>query len=150
MRGILCFAFVLAIGLVASAFAQTAGPGSLPSGTEVVIVGEVSSHPRSWGILHEKKMQVEVGPQKADYTLHLSSAQMFDNTTGRKIVKSDLRDQWWVRAEGTVLPDNRRILVRKLEVIAKDEPKFRETAFWALGRERGYVETVAGSRQVYP
>ena len=44
------------------------------------------------------------------------------------IAKSALHRGWWVRAEGTVLDDPRRIKVAKLHVIGKDTASFRQSA----------------------
>jgi hypothetical protein len=141
---------MLVAGLTACALAQAEIAQSLPAGTPVVIVGEISSHPKDFGFVVQDKMQIEVGPEKTDYTLHLGGAKMFDATTGEKMAKSGLRDKWWVRAEGVFRPEPGRIQVKKLEVIAKDRDAYQRSAYWATGRENGYLETVAGSRQIYP
>src|SRR5207249_1098029 len=97
----------------------------------------------------EDKMQVAVGPGKIDYTLHLKGAPLIGET-GAKIDQNDLVNHMWVRAEGTVMNDPRRIKVAKLQVIGKDMPGLQSSAFYRPGFDQGYVMAVAGSRQIFP
>jgi len=116
-------------------------------GTPVVIVGEISSQPKD--IVNEKKAQVAIGPAKMDFTLHLSDAKMF-SYPGASIQPNDLVDKMWVRAEGTVMDDPRRIKVTRLQVIGKDMPSLQRSAFFRPGFNQGYIVAVAGSREIYP
>jgi hypothetical protein len=155
----------LAAGLAASAEAQTAGGATVaqnpPAGakvvaqaaprlaenTPVVVVGEVTSQPKS--IVSENKMQVAVGPAKMDYTLHLSDAKMYDNYGA--VIKADkLSDKTWVRAEGSIMNDPRRVKVTRLQVIGKDMPSLKQSAFYRSGFDQGYIMAVAGTRQIFP
>lgn len=117
-------------------------------GMPVVVVGEISSQPRDAGVAHERKMQVTVGPKRVDHTLHLDGAKLF-GPKGEEIAVSDLMDKWWVRAEGTIMDDPRRIKVSRLQVIARDQSAFRGTDYFHTGWEHGYVEAVAGTRQKF-
>lgn len=117
----------------------------MAEGTPVVVVGEVTSPPKSI----ENKMQVGVGPARMDYTLHLSDATMYDEH-GAVINSSQLSDKTWVRAEGTVMNDPQRIKVTQLQIIGSDPTRLRQSAFFRPGYERGYIMAVAGTRQIYP
>src|SRR5207247_1732020 len=133
-------ALALAAGLVASVSAQTPGRGPnlgvtpamprLAEGTPVVIVGEITGEPHS--IVKENRMQVAIGPAKMDYTLHLSDAKMYDDH-GASIDSGHLSHKMWVRAEGTMMNDPRRIKVTRLQVIGKDLPSLRQSAFYRSG-----------------
>jgi len=155
----------LASGIAAAAHAQSAGSTTLaqnaPAGTAVVTqaaprlaentpviaVGEITSEPKK--IVSENKMQVAIGPAKMDYTLHLSDAKMYDQYGA--VIKSDkLTGKMWVRAEGTVMNDPRRIKVTRLQVIGKDMPSLQQSAFYRTGFDQGYLMAVAGTRQVFP
>jgi len=144
-------AAVIAAAMAASASAQEIGARPIEKGTPVVIIGEVSSQPRDFGFFNERKMQVAVGPEKVDHTLHLRDAKFFD-PQGREIAKSDFQDKWWVRAEGVVMSDPRRIDVKRIVVLGKDYNAFRQSAYFRPDFERGFVmaERVAGSREVLP
>jgi hypothetical protein len=141
-----------AVGLLASSQQPdkaTAAP-PLKEGQPVVLVGEVTSAPKKIAGLHqEQKMRVAVGPARVDYTLHLGHAMML-GTSGQKMAASDMGRRMWVRAEGTVMNDPRRIQVTKLQLIGKDLPGLQRTAFYRPGFDQGYVMAVAGSRQFYP
>jgi hypothetical protein len=124
----------------------------LREGQSVVLVGEITSSPKKVaGVREEQKMQVGVGPAKTDYTLHLGDAPLIGES-GRKIEENDLADKMWVRAEGTVMDDPRRIKVTRLQVIGKDLPGLKRSAFYRPGFDQGYVMTmaVAGFRQMFP
>jgi len=116
-------------------------------GTPVVIVGEITSQPKD--ILNEHKMQVGIGPSRMDFTLHLSDAKLYGYQGGPTEAK-DLRTKMWVRAEGTVMDDPRRVKVTRLQVIGKDQPSLQQSAFYRPGFDQGYVVAVAGSQQIFP
>jgi len=140
----------LVLGVTLAAVAQAQAPNTIPrfaQGTPVVIVGEITSQPQ--GIIAEEKMQVAIGPGKVDYTLHMSDAKMLAQH-GQSIGADDLVDKMWVRAEGTVMDDPRRIKVTRLQVIGKDLPGLKQSAFYRPGLDQGYVTAVAGSRQTFP
>ena len=119
----------------------------LAENTPVVVVGEINSEPKS--ILSESKMQVAIGPAKTDYTLHLSDAKMYDSYGG--VIKADkLSDKMWVRAEGAIMDDPKRIKVSRLQVVGKDMPGLKQSAFYRPGFDQGYVMAVAGSREIFP
>lgn len=118
-------------------------------GTPVVLVGEITRKPRDAGVIVENKMRVGVGPDRTDYTLHLSDAEMV-GAQGQTLHKSDLRSRMWVRAEGMVMNDPRRIKVSRLQVIGRDRPDLQKSAFYRPGLEQGYVMAVAGSREIFP
>jgi hypothetical protein len=130
--------------------AAAAPAGVFGEGQRVVLVGEVSSAPKKIaGVSEQQKMQVAVGPARTDYTLHLNDAAML-GANGQKIAASDLDNKKWVRAEGTIMDDPRRIKVTKLQVIGKDLPGLQSSAFYRSGLDQGYVMAVAGSREVFP
>jgi hypothetical protein len=115
--------------------------------TPVVVVGMIASEPKS--IVSESKMQVAVGPAKTDYTLHLSDAKMYDSYGA--VIKADkLADKMWVRAEGAIMDDPKRIKVTRLQVVGKDMPGLKQSAFYRPGFDQGYLMAVAGSRQIFP
>jgi hypothetical protein len=150
MKRILTVVTLVTLGLAAAALAQTTQPIVFAKGTPVVIVGEISSRPHAVAVVsRESRMQVDVGQDKTPFTLHIRSAQMND-IDGRKIAKSDLHTHWWVRAEGTVMDDARRIKVAKLQVLGKDGVAFSQSAAWRPDQSHGYIEAVAGTRQTYP
>jgi hypothetical protein len=127
-----------------------AAPGPFRQGQMVVVVGEITSSPkRIAGVQEEQKMQVGIGPARTDYTLHLGEAALI-GTNGQKIEENDLVDKMWIRAEGTVMDEPRRIKVTRLQVIGKDLPGLKRSAFYRPGFDQGYVSAVAGSRQIYP
>jgi RNase P/RNase MRP subunit p29 len=159
MKQMVPLALALTMGLAALAQAQTpnatpngaAAPAALfREGQQVVLVGEITSSPKHVaGVAEEQKMQVAIGPAKTDYTLHLKDAQLIGQS-GAKIQDNDLVNHMWVRAEGTVMDDPRRIKVTKLQVIGKDMPGLQSSAFYRPGFDQGYVMAVAGSRQIFP
>jgi len=155
----------LSAGLAASANAQATAVGAtqqnpaagtavvaqaaprLAENTPVVVVGEITSEPKS--IVSENKMQVAVGPAKTDYTLHLSDAKMYDNY-GAVIKPDKLAGKMWVRAEGSIMNDPRRIKVSRLQVVGKDMAGLKQSAFYRPGFDQGYLMAVAGSREIFP
>jgi len=176
MKQTYAFILALAAGLLASALAgtsvlalgQTQGAGNItlaenppapgaaveaqagpriPEGTPVVVVGKITSPPKS--IVSEHKAQVAIGPARMDYTLHLSDAAMYDEH-GAMIKPTKLSDKMWVRAEGSIMDDPRRIKVTQLQVIGKDPSNVRQSAFYRPGLEEGYIMAVAGTRQIFP
>jgi hypothetical protein len=150
MKRLLSLAVVITLGLTTAALAQTTTPTPvLRSGTPVEVVGQISTPTPSFGVGQKPKIRVDIGPDRLTYTLHLRGAQMYD-ASGAKLAKSDFKRGWWVRAEGSVLNDPRRIKVAKLQVIGPNTQSFRESAFFRPGLESGYVEAVAGMRQVFP
>jgi len=134
-------------GLLAPAYAVEQKAGAFTQGTQVVVVGRITSPPK--GALNEKKMQVSVGPEKSDYTLHFRKAEL-TGFRGQKIDEDGLDDGMWVRAQGKVMDDPRRIEVTNVQVIAPDDKAHRRSAFYRSGYDFGYVSTVAGIRQVFP
>jgi len=119
-------------------------------GTPVVVVGRISSAPKGVkGIGEEKKMQVAVGPEKTDYTLHMRHADLV-GFHGQEVKEDELKDGQWVRAEGRVMNDPRRIQVSRLQALGAGDPQFRSSAFYRPGFEQGYVMAVAGSRETFP
>jgi hypothetical protein len=79
----------------------------------------------------------------------MSDAPLF-GLSGQRIEENDLKDKMWVRGEGFVMDDPRRIKIERLQVIAPDRPRYGETAFFRPGLDYGYVPSVAGVRQVFP
>jgi len=162
MKRELCLLLGVSAALAASAQAQNAAVQQNPAAgtavvaqaaprlaenTPVVVVGEITSEPKS--IVSENKMQVAVGPAKTDYTLHLSDAKMYDNYGA--VIKADkLSGKMWVRAEGAIMNDPRRIKVSRLQVIGKDMPGLKQSAFYRPGFDQGYLMAVAGSREIFP
>jgi primosomal replication protein N len=120
------------------AFVRGITPANLTEGTPVEVVGVVSSQPRDAGVAVEKKMQVAIGPDRTDYTLHLNDARMYD-VNGQEIAASDFRDRWWVRAVGTAMDDSRRIRVDRLQVLAKEDESFRTSQYYRQQFQHGYV-----------
>lgn len=148
-RSLLTFS-ALGLGLVATpGWARPKAAVQYPEGTRVVIVGRVSSQPRNAKFAHERKMQVSVGPRRADYTLHLNDAKITGANGGVGQV-SDLRDRWWVRAEGRVMSDPKRIQASRVQVLSKTADNLKGTAYYRAGLPHGYVTAVAGSRQSMP
>lgn len=91
-------------------------------------------------------MQVAIGPGKVDYTLHMSDAEIL-GANGQKIETDDLTDKQWIRAEGTVMDDPRRIHVTRLQIIGSDMASLRRSPYYRGGMEQGYLAVVAGSRE---
>jgi hypothetical protein len=112
-----------------------------------VVVGPITSAPKS--TVAEKKMQVGIGPDRTDYTLHFRDAQLF-GLHGQKAGWDDLTNGMWIRAEGRTRDDERRIDVTRLYVVAKDAAEHKRSAFYRTGLDHGYVSGVAGTRQVFP
>jgi len=143
----------LSLAVLAALLAPTgarAAEVTLPAeGTPVVVVGRVVSQPRNLGIIHEHKMQVAIGPENTEYTLHLKGAKYFSNT-GEEYHVSDLRDRMWVRAEGVTMNDPQRVRVDRLTVLGDDHYNFGGSTYFRPGYERGYVMRVAGERLIYP
>lgn len=119
-------------------------------GTPVVLIGEVTSQPKDYGFMHEKKLQVSTGPSMGEHTLHLSDAVLQDYH-GRKRGVSDLHDKMWVRAEGRMMKDSRRIKVTRLEIIGNDRTAYHNSIYFTPQTASGTLTTVtssvAGSRE---
>jgi hypothetical protein len=143
------FSLALAAGLASAAGAQQVSTRPFASGTRVVVVGPITSQPRDAGVAVENKLQIGIGPEKRDYTLHIKDAQLF-GFHGNKVEKSGLKDQMWVRAEGSVMDDPKRIKVDRLQVIGTDLPGVQRSAFYRPGFDQGYVMAVGGLRETYP
>lgn len=146
MWRIKALAFALTIGLSVSADAKAETP-RLEKGTAVTLVGQISSAPKA--VLGERKMQVAIGPDGADYTLHFDGATLL-GVNGRQMDENELVNRQWVRAEGQVMKNPRRIRVSRLQVVARDSDAFQQSAFHRAGLEHGYLTSVAGTRQTFP
>lgn len=115
----------------------------LREGTPVIMVAEVSSQPND--LKQEKKMQVKVGSDQTAYTLHLSDAVMRD-VNGKTMDTNDLVDKMWVRAEGHVMDDARRVHVTRLVVLGMNAEDYRGGTYFTAGHEAGYLFQVDGDR----
>jgi hypothetical protein len=146
VKQILTLAAAVAVALTMPASAKHKRAAGFTEGTPVVVVGQISSPPK--GETNEQKMQVMIGPERTDYTLHFRDAQL-TGLHGQKIDEDGFDDGQWVRAEGTMMNDPRRIKVSRVQVIGTKEGGFRETAFGRPGFTHGYVMSVAGSRQTF-
>lgn len=147
MKRTVFYAAAFALGLTGTA-ARADQPRQFNEGTPVVIVGEISSQPKNAKFVHESKLQVATGPNKKDHTLHVKGAKIF-NANGKELAKSDLQDRMWIRAEGTVMDDPRRIKVTRMTVLGRDQLAFRNSPYYETAYNEGYVERVAGSREVF-
>jgi hypothetical protein len=136
-------AFVL--GLFTSTQARDHAP-LFPKDTPVLVVGEITSPPKTR--LGEQKLQVTIGPERIDYTLHFFRAEVLD-VNGRALDEGAFDRGMWVRAEGRIMNDTRRVKVSRLQVIAVDRAGLIRSAFLPLGQEQGYITAVAGSRQTF-
>lgn len=126
----------------------------LPEGTAVVIVGRVSSPPK--GELNEQKMQIAVGPRKVDYTVHIGRAAVIKGPNGEEVDEDAFDDGQWIRAEGRVMDDPRRIMASRVRLITTRElGSLRGSPYYRRGFAHGYLTwpageaRVAGSRMVY-
>jgi len=146
MKQIITLAAALAVVLTMPATAKHKRAAGFSQGTSVVVIGQISSPPK--GEINEQKMQVAVGPERTDYTLHFRDAKLF-GMHGQKIDEDGLDDGQWVRAEGTVMDDPRRIKVNHVQIIGSKERGYEETAFARPGFGQGYVMSVAGTRQTF-
>lgn len=142
-----------ALGVMSAAQAEKPHT-RLPEGTPVVIVGQVSSPPK--GEIDEQKMQIALGPHKVDYTLHLNRAAVLKGPNGEQIDEDAFDDGQWVRAEGRVMDDPRRIMVSRIRLVTTRElPSLRGTPYYRRGLAQGYLmwpygeARVAGYRRVY-
>ena len=143
--GLVCAAAVL--GLLSPGRAAAAPKGGFAKDTPVVVVGRISSPPA--GAINERKMQVAVGPEKMDYTLHFRKASVM-GLHGEKLDEDGLDDGMWVRAEGRMMSDPRRVEVTRVQVIAPDDKQHPRSAFYRAGYDFGYITAVAGSREIFP
>lgn len=120
---------------------------SFSKGTPVLVIGDVTSPPKTR--LGEQKMQVAVGPEHIDYTLHFFRAQLL-GLDGKPLDEGDFKHGLWVRAEGSIMNDPRRVRVSRLQVIARDRAALAHSAFLPPGQEYGFIASVAGTRQTFP
>jgi len=146
MNRILILVCGLCVGLAAPARAEHKTK-AFARNTPVVVVGVVTSEPKS--ATGEKKMQVGVGTEKHDYTLHLRGASL-SGLGGQKVDEDYFDEGMWVRAEGKVMDDPRRVSVTRLQVIGKDHPGFERSAYFYSGLTHGYAMAVAGERETLP
>jgi len=128
-------ALAMVVGLAVAAHAKAETP-NLREGTPVTLVGVVSSAPK--GVIGEQKMQVAIGPDRTDYTLHFKDAEVY-SANGKKIDEDGVDDGQWIRAEGWVMGDPRRIKVRRVEVLGKAHSTYRQSTFFRAGFEQGYL-----------
>jgi hypothetical protein len=140
-------AFALVCGLAVVGRAENRVLHEFPRGTTVAVVGEITSPPK--GVLNEHKMQVAVGPSRTEYTLHFGDA-IITGPYGHKLDEDGLDDKMWIRAEGKVMEDPRRIEVSRIQVIGNVPASLKRTVFHRPGLERGYVSQVAGVRETFP
>lgn len=146
MKPIIALVAALAVALTMPTSAKDQHAAGLSPGAHVVLVGQISSPPK--GEINEQKMQVAIGSDRSDYTLHFRNAKLF-GLQGQKIDEDGLDDGQWVRAEGTMMDDPRRVQVSRVQVIGTKEQGYKETAFSHPGYSTGYLMAVAGSRQTY-
>jgi len=119
----------------------------LPEGTPVVIVGRISSPPK--GELNEQKMQVALGRRKVDYTLHFGDAYVLKGPNGEKIDEDAFDDGQWVRAEGRIMNDPRRIKVSRVRLISTREmATLHGNPYNRPGHSHGYLQWPAGEANV--
>jgi hypothetical protein len=139
--------------LLATATACSAKPRHtrLPEGTAVMLVGRISSEPDS-----TEKMQVSLGPRQVAYSLHLSRASVLSGPKGHPLSADDFHHGQWVRAEGRIMNDTRRIMVSRIRLITRRKlPSLAGTAYNRRGYASGYLvwpygeARVAGSRYIY-
>lgn len=138
----------LALGLMAGLSSARPADAAVQKGAPVMIVGQISSQPREFPFRYEKKMQVAVGPERKDYTLHIGDAVMFD-PSGKRVYASDMLDKFWVRAEGRLMNDGRRIDVERLWVLGKNDAAYTRSTHYQPALHHGFVERVAGERQTF-
>jgi hypothetical protein len=141
MHRLLLLSTVLTASLAAAAAAERPIPEPLREGAPVVIVGQISSPPA--GFIGEQKMQVEVGQSRRDYSLHFNDA-VIKGPNGERWDEDGLDDGQWVRAEGTIMDDPRRVRVDRLRVITAEEAQsIRDTAYYRTGYPYGYVAVLS-------
>lgn len=134
---------LLAMGVARARVDET----SFSKGAPVLVIGEVTSPPKTR--LGEQKMQVAVGPEQMDYTLHFFRAQLL-GLDGKPLDEGDFKRGIWVRAEGSIMNDPRRVKVSRLQVIARNRAALAHSAFLPPDQEYGYIASVAGTRQTFP
>jgi len=115
----------------------------LLEGQPVILVAEVTSQPND--LKQEQKMQVKMGADTKGYTLHLKDAVIRD-ANGVKMDSNDLVDKTWVRAEGYIMDEPRRVHVTRLVVLGKASDEYIAGPFFYTGYERGYIFQVDGDR----
>jgi len=140
---------VAAVIATAGARAEEKRHTTLPRGTQVILVGRVSSPPK--GALNEKKMQVALGRPRShvDYTLHFGDAVVL-SPQGAEIDEDRLDEGQWVRAEGTVMENPRRIKVSRMRVISPNDRmrNLKGSPYYRPGHPHGYLMWPAGPARV--
>src|SRR4051794_4375418 len=94
-----------------SARAERPIPEPLQEGTPIVLVGQVTDSPG--GLIEPNKMHVAVGQTRRHYSLHIRGASI-RGPEGQRWGKGDLHHGRWVRAEGHVMNDPRRVRVSRM------------------------------------
>jgi hypothetical protein len=120
--------------LVGSAKAEKKDVALLKEGTPIEFVGQVTSEPK----INEQKFQVAIGPERVDYTAHISKARMWD-VKGERIDEDGIQDKDWVHGFGWIMDDPRRIRVNTLTVVADEKTGISKTAFVSGGRTSGWL-----------
>ena len=90
-------------------------------------------------------MQVAIGANGTDFTLHMKDA-VLRKADGTTLEVNDIVDKMWVRAEGTVMEDQRRIQVTRLQVLGENAEAYKNSVFFQNGHDRGYLLQVGGPR----
>ncbi len=155
MRAVLASALMTGLLLCGRGMEARSGPTPhLPEGTPVVVVGQISSPPK--GTLNEQKMQIAVGRSRTDYTLHFGDAYVLKGPNGEKVDEDGFDDGQWVRAEGRVMDDPRRVMVSRIRIITSRKlANLRGNPYNRSGHAYGYImwpageARVAGYRRVY-
>src|SRR4051812_47213587 len=118
MHRLLVLSSILTAALAVSARAERPIAEPLQEGTPVVLVGQITDSPG--GLFDPNKMQVAVGETRRHYSLHIRGASV-RGPEGQRWHKSDLDEGRWVRAEGRVMNDPRRVRVDRVRVITAHE-----------------------------
>jgi hypothetical protein len=138
---------LLLLPVAADAKGRNALHTRLPEGTPVIIVGRVSSPPN--GTLGEQKMQVALGADRTDFTLHFGDAYVLKGPNGEGIDEDAFDDGQWVRAEGRVMDDPRRIKVSRVRLISTREmATLHGSPYNRPGFAYGYLQWPAGEAKV--
>jgi hypothetical protein len=139
---------IVAVGLLATAAgAAKKVHTKLPEGTAVVIVGRIASPPR--GEINEQKMQVAVGPQGVEYTLHFRGSKVLKGPNGEHVDEDPFDEGQWVRGEGRIMGDPRRIKVSRIRLISTREmSSLRGNPYNRRGFSHGYLTWPAGEARV--
>jgi hypothetical protein len=143
MSRIWLLTLALAAGPVAAGEARKTTGEQFPQGTRVIVVGPITRVANGGGVA------VRIGPDRRDFALHLKNARLLGHE-GNRIKSKALKDNTWVRAEGQVMDNPRRIRVDRLQVVGSDLPGLQRSAFYRTGLDQGYIVAVAGTRAFYP